>query len=164
MVRPAMVVATRSVVPVGPVTVPVAVPVLPCTLVVVPASTAAASAAATATLVMVVMVMVSAVGRGRLLRWRLLAVVLLLLSLLVVHEVVEDRRRMPVRVHDSQHLQSLGMGHFLRVAGIRHRLVVVVLQADVTQLHVGHVLHVNPTDLRHHNPHVGLTVDVRLKY
>lgn len=36
--------------------------------------------------------------------------------------------------------------HFLGVARVRHRLVLVVLEPDVAQGGVGHVLHVDPLD------------------
>lgn len=84
----------------------------------------------------------------RLFRCGLLAAVLLLLPFLVVHEIIEDGRGVTVRVHYPQHLQAFGVRHLLRVPGVCHWLVVVVLQPDVTQLHVGHVFHVYPTHLR----------------
>lgn len=94
-----------------------------------------------------------------LLRRRLLAAVLLLLTLLVVHEIVEDGRGVAVRVHYPQHLQALGVGHLLGVPRVRYRLVVVVLQPDVAELYVGHVLHIYPSYLRKQTKDMDFSMD-----
>lgn len=98
----------------------------------------------------------------------MLARVFLLLSLLVVREVVEDRRRVLESVNDFHHLNSVSVGNFLRVTRVRHRLVLIVLQADVTQLRVGHVLDVDPLHAERALPfvlrpdaRVGIVVDGR---
>lgn len=54
---------------------------------------------------------------------------------------------MVIGVHDAQHLQSFGMRHFLRIARIRYRFVLIVFEANVAQLHVRHIFHVNPSHL-----------------
>ena len=72
---------------------------------------------------------------------------LLLLPLLVVGEVVEDGGGVFVGGDDLQHLLGLLQGDLLRVPRVGDRLVVVVLQADVPQLAVGHVLHKQPVDV-----------------
>ena len=71
----------------------------------------------------------------------------LLLSRLVVGEIVKDARLVAILMQDLHDLLSLLRGHLLRVARVRHRLVLVVLQPDVPQLAVGHVLHVDPLHL-----------------
>ena len=80
------------------------------------------------------------VGRG-------LLALLFLLALLVVDKVVEDRCHVVEGVDDLQHRLGLVRRHLLGVAAVGHRLVLVVLQPDVPQLHVGHVLDVYPFDL-----------------
>ena len=55
------------------------------------------------------------------------ALILLRLSSLIMAKVVEDTRRVPVTVQYPKHLDTLGVRHLLRVARIRHRLVLVVL-------------------------------------
>lgn len=78
--------------------------------------------------------------------------ILLLLSLLVVHKVIKDARGVLEAVNNLQHLQPLWVGHLLRVPGVGHRLVLVILQPDLTQQRVGHVLHVDPLHLEHATP------------
>ena len=52
-----------------------------------------------------------------------------------------------VGVDDLEHLPALLWRHLLRVPAVGDRLVLVVLQPDVPQLAVGHVLHVDPPHL-----------------
>lgn len=49
-------------------------------------------------------------------------------------------------VDDLEHHFPLVGRYLLRVSRVGHRLVLVVLQADVPQLGVGHILDVNPLD------------------
>jgi len=70
--------------------------------------------------------------------------VLLLLPLLVVRKVVENRRRVTVLVHYLQHVPALLKGNLLRVAGVGHGFAFVVLESYVPQLNVRNILHVNP--------------------
>lgn len=98
----------------------------------------------------------------------MLARVFLLLPLLVVREVVEDRRRVLEAVNDFHHLNTVTVGHLLRVTRVRHRLVLIVLQADVSQLRVRHVLDVDPLDAKRSLPlvlrpdaRIGIVVDRR---
>lgn len=98
----------------------------------------------------------------------MLARVFLLLPLLVVREVVEDRRCVLEAVDDLHHLNPVAVGNLLRVARVRHRLVLVVLQPDMAQLRVGHVLDVNPLDAERALPlvlrpdaRIGIVVDRR---
>jgi len=51
-------------------------------------------------------------------------------------------------VDDVQHALALARRHFLRVAGKRDRLEVVVRQVDVTQRRVGNVFDVRPADAK----------------
>ncbi len=46
--------------------------------------------------------------------------------------------------NDLQHLLGLLQRHLLRVTGVGHGLVVIVLQADVPELAVGHVFNKQP--------------------
>lgn len=102
-------------------------------------SAAVVGLALVATLVVVVFV-ASLVDRW----FRNLPLILFLLPLLVVDKVVKDGSGVSVAVHHPQHLQAPGVRHLLGVSRIGHGLVLVVLQADVTQLDVGHVLDVDP--------------------
>merc|ERR1719233_1117035 len=69
---------------------------------------------------------------------------ILLLSLLIVDEVVEDTSGVLVAVQDLQHLLPFLGGNPLRVPTVSNWLVLIVLQPDVPQLGVRHVLHVDP--------------------
>lgn len=64
-------------------------------------------------------------------------------------------------VDDFNHLNTVAVGNFLRVARVRDRLVFVVLQSNVTQLRVRNVLHVNPLDAERTLPLV-LRPDARI--
>ena len=81
------------------------------------------------------------VGRGFL-------ALLFLLALLVVDKVVQDRRLVVEGVNDFQHRLRLVGRDLLGVPAVGHRLVLVVLQADVPQLGIRHVLHIDPLDLK----------------
>lgn len=87
------------------------------------------------------MMMLHRVGRD-------LALILLGLPALVMPEIVEDARRMTIGVQDTQHRNALRMRDFLRVPRIGHRLVLIVLELNVSQLHVRNILHVYPTDAK----------------
>ena len=110
-----------------------------------------------------VVFVVVAAARGRDGR---LPLVFLRLSFLVMAEIVENGRGVSVRVQDLEHLQfynslrksienrwkkgtnltALVDGDLLGVARVGHRLVLVVLQSNVAQGRVGHVLDVDPLD------------------
>lgn len=66
------------------------------------------------------------------------------LTLLVEINVVEDGGGVRVRVNDLHDLLTLRIVHLLGVTRMRHRLVLVVLQPNVTQLCVRHILDVHP--------------------
>ena len=51
---------------------------------------------------------------------------------------------MSVAVNDLEHHLSLVRRDFLSVSAVRHGLVLVVLQTNVTKLIIRNVLHVNP--------------------
>lgn len=53
---------------------------------------------------------------------------------------------MAILVDDVEHTLALARRNFLRVAGKRHRLEVVVRQVDMAQRRVRNVLDVGPTD------------------
>ena len=94
---------------------------------------------------------------------------MLILSLLVVLEVVEYGRGVSVGVKDLEHLFALLEGNLLSVARVGHRLVVVVLQLDAAQVLIGHVLHVDPLDLKAAaplvlRPHIGALVVVHARH
>lgn len=61
-----------------------------------------------------------------------------------MREVVEDGGGVLVAGDDLEHLPRLVERYLLRVARVGHWLVLVVLQTDVTQLAVGHVLDKDP--------------------
>ena len=84
----------------------------------------------------------AACSSGR--RRRRLALIFFRLPLFVVAKVVENGRGVSVRVHYLEHHYALVGQHFLRVARVGHRLVLVVLQTNVTQRRVGHVFDVDP--------------------
>lgn len=97
-----------------------------------------------------------------------LATIFLLLTLLVVREVIEDRRRVLEAMNDFHHLNSVTVGNFLRVTRVCHRLVLVVLQANMTQLRIGNILNVDPLHAERAlplvlrpNARVGIVVDRR---
>lgn len=82
------------------------------------------------------------------LNFYLFYIVLLLLPLLVVREVVEDGGGMLVASNDLEHLPGFVQGHFLSVPRVGHRLVLVVLQADMPELAVGNVLDEDPAHIK----------------
>lgn len=87
------------------------------------------------------MMMLYGVARG-------LALILLGLAALVMPEIVKDARRVTIGMQDTQHRYALRVRDFLRVPRIGHRLVLIVLELNVSQLHVRNILHVYPTDAK----------------
>lgn len=73
--------------------------------------------------------------------------VLLQLPFLIVSEIVENRCRMVESMNNFQDLEPLRVWHLLHVTRIRHRFVLIVLQANVAQLCVGHIFHIEPLHL-----------------
>ena len=69
-----------------------------------------------------------------------------LLAFLIVREVIKDGWCVAVVVNHVKHEDAFVWRNFLRVAGVGHWLVLVVLQPDVTQLAVRNVLDVDPAD------------------
>lgn len=53
--------------------------------------------------------------------------ILFLLASLVVYKIIKNRSRMAVTVHDTQHLEALGVRNFLGIARVRHRFILIVL-------------------------------------
>ena len=76
----------------------------------------------------------------------LLALFLLLLPLLVVHEVVENGGRVLEGVDDLEDHLPLLRRHLLGVTAVGHRLVLIVFEPDVTELTVRNVFHVDPLE------------------
>lgn len=79
---------------------------------------------------------------------RCLSLILLGLSALVMSEIVENARGVTVGVQYAQHRHAFRVGHLLSVSRVRHRLVLIVLELDVPQLHVRNILHIYPTDAK----------------
>lgn len=149
------------------------------TPVVVLAAAVATSSTATMILSWAIVILATAAGAlvlsalplimVRVVRWRrglVLPSVLLHLALLVVLEIVENRRLVLEAVDDLQHLDALGVGDLLRVARVGHRFVLVVFQPNVAQVRVRYVLHVDPAHLERALPlvlrpdaRVGVVVD-----
>lgn len=77
-----------------------------------------------------------------------LALILLGLTALVMPEIVENACRMTIGMQDTQHRDALRVRDFLRVSRISYRLVLIVLELNVSQLHVRNILHVYPTDAK----------------
>lgn len=69
------------------------------------------------------------------------------LTLLVMNEIVKDRGGVLERMYDLQHLLPFGIRHFLYVTRMGHRFVFIVLQTNVAQMRIGHVLNVHPFHL-----------------
>lgn len=69
---------------------------------------------------------------------------LFLLSLLVVQKVIEDGRRMSEGVQDLENSFTFLNGHFLRVARVSHRFVLVVFESNMSQLGIRHIFYVDP--------------------
>lgn len=79
---------------------------------------------------------------------RNLALILLGLSAFVMPKIVENACRMTIGVQNTQHRDALRVRDFLRVPRIGHRLVLIVLELNVSQLHIRNILHVYPTDAK----------------
>lgn len=77
-----------------------------------------------------------------------LALIFLCLSALVMPEVVEDARGVTVGVQDTQHRDTFRVRDLLCVSRVGHRLVLIVLELNVSQLHIRNILHVYPTDAK----------------
>lgn len=77
-----------------------------------------------------------------------LALILLGLPALVMPEIIENACRMTIGVQDTQHRDAPCVRDFLRVPRIGHRLVLIVLELNVSQLHVRNILHIYPTDAK----------------
>lgn len=91
---------------------------------------------------------VPVIGRGIVMLYggaRCLTLILLGLPTLIMPEIVKDACRVTVGMQDSQHRDSLRVWDFLRVPRIGHRLVLIVLELNMSQLHVRNILHVYPT-------------------
>ena len=69
------------------------------------------------------------------------------LPFFIVNKIVKNRSLVSKSVDDLQDQLALVRGHFLGVPAVRHRLVLIVLQTNVSQLIIRHVLHVDPFDL-----------------
>lgn len=77
-----------------------------------------------------------------------LALILLGLPALVMPEVVEDACGVAVGMQNTQHRDTFRVRNFLCVSRISHRLVLIVLELNVSQLHIRNILHVYPTDAK----------------
>lgn len=77
-----------------------------------------------------------------------LPLILFGLPALVMPKVIEDAGGVTIGVQDAQHRHALRMRHLLSVARVCHRLVFIVLELNVPELHVRNILHVYPTDAK----------------
>jgi len=75
-----------------------------------------------------------------------LALILLGLPALVMPEVVEDARGVTIGMQDTQYCDTFRVRDLLCVSRVGHRLVLIVLELNVSQLHIRNILHVYPTD------------------
>lgn len=71
-------------------------------------------------------------------------------------------------VDDFHHLNTVSVGDFLGVTRVRDRLVFIILQANMSQLRVGHVFYINPLNaeralplILRPNTRVGIIIDLR---
>lgn len=76
------------------------------------------------------------------------ALILLGLPALVMPEIVEDARGVTVGMQDAQYCDTFCVRHLLCVSRVGHRLVLVVFELNVSQLHIRNILYVNPTDAK----------------
>lgn len=77
-----------------------------------------------------------------------LALILLSLPALVMPEVVEDARGVAIGMQDTQYRDTFRVRDLLRVSRVGYRLVLIVLELNVSQLHIRNILHVYPTDAK----------------
>lgn len=77
-----------------------------------------------------------------------LALILLGLPALVMPEVIEDARGVTVGVQDTQYCDTFRVWDLLCVSRVGHRLILIVLELNVSQLHIRNILHVYPTDAK----------------
>lgn len=77
-----------------------------------------------------------------------LALILLGLPALVMPEVVEDARGVTIGMQDTQYRDTFRVRDLLCVSRVGHRLVLIVLELNVPQLHIRNILHVYPTDAK----------------
>lgn len=76
---------------------------------------------------------------------RHLTLIFLGLAALVMPEIIEYTRGVSIGMQYTQHRDALCVRHLLGVSRIRNRFVLIVLELNVPQLHIRHVLHVYPT-------------------
>lgn len=79
---------------------------------------------------------------------RLLAAILFFLPFLVMHKIIKNRSRMSVRMDDSQNLNSFSVRYLLSVSRISNRLIFIIFQTNMPQLHIRDILNINPAHLK----------------
>lgn len=77
-----------------------------------------------------------------------LALILLGLSALVMPEIVKDARGVTVGMQDTQYCDTFRVRDLLCISRVSHRLIFIVLELNVSQLHIRNILHVYPTDAK----------------
>lgn len=79
---------------------------------------------------------------------RNLALILFGLPALVMPKVVEDARGVTVGMQNTQYRDTFRVWNLLCVSRVGHRFVLIVLELNVSQLHVRNILHIYPTDAK----------------